>query len=374
MATERAYWLAWSQVAGIGPVLIKRLFDYFGRLESAWEANFESLVRVDGIGDYLAKQMLQARDAIQPDLLLRQHEAQYPQFWTPADASYPRLLLEIPDPPPVLYYRGQPQVANSQGAMAAIALVGTRSPSEYGKRWTRRLTHRLVEQGFTIVSGLAEGIDKEAHTTCLHHQGRTIAVLGTGVDVVYPYSNRALYEQIPETGLLLSEYPDGTGPDRTHFPRRNRIIAGLSRAIIVTEAPERSGALITAKLANDYGRDVYALPGALDNPRCRGCLDLISQGSQIIVSEDALLNTLGALPPVHQLSLLDAIASMPSVAPELQPILQAVPTTDAIALDALVQQLDLATGSVLGALVQLELLGLVTQLPGMHYQRSPEGV
>jgi len=218
-----------------------------------------------------------------------------------------------------------------------------------------------------IVSGLAQGIDREAHQQTLQQGGHTIAVLGTGVDQVYPMAHRTLQQGIATHGLLLSEYADGTPPDRSHFPRRNRIIAGLSRLTLVTEAPSRSGALITARLANDYGRDVYALPGSLDNLTSRGCLELIAQGAHPVLDEHTLPAALGTLPMLDRAE--PASPPPPDLAPELAQVLAAIPT-DPATLDQLVQQLPLETATVLSALVQLELLGLVHQEPGMRYGRG----
>lgn len=384
--SERAFWLAWSQVEGVGPILLMRLKQHFGDLSVAWDADMDELVTVDGVGIQTAQAMIEGRSRIDPMRLLAQHEKTNPAFWTPSDPLYPRLLLEIPDPPPVLYYAGQVNALENQGHLPAIAIVGTRKPSDYGRRWTRRIVAALSQAGYPVVSGLANGIDTEAHRACIHANSRTIAVLGTGVDVVYPYSNRQLARQIHETGLLLSEYPAGTQPDRIHFPRRNRIIAGLCRAVLVLEAPSRSGALITARMANEYGRDVYALPGSLDNPQSIGCLELIQTGAHLILSETALLERLSEIPQLvpaasvdHQLSLLDyqAETNRPSVEPpaaiatlsaELQAVLNTI-SQEAIALDYIVERSGFGTDVVLGALLQLELEGLVMQLPGMHYQR-----
>ncbi|RMF69188.1 MAG: DNA-protecting protein DprA, partial [Cyanobacteria bacterium J069] len=285
MTDERAYWLAWSQIAGVGPTLLLRIYRHFGTLAAAWAASAAALEAVDGIGDMTARTIAAERLALDPAALWATHQQDNPDVWTPADADYPRLLLEIPGPPPLLYYRGQVALAENRGEVGLVAIVGTRHPSSYGERWTYRLVEALVQAGFTIVSGLAEGIDAIAHQACLDAGGRTIAVLGTGVNRVYPPSNRALAQQIDRQGLILSEYPRGTGPDRTHFPSRNRIIAGLCRATLVIEAGSKSGALITARVANDYGREVYALPGSLDNPQSRGCLEIIAGGAQIILDE-----------------------------------------------------------------------------------------
>lgn len=376
---DRAYWLAWSRVGGIGPILLQRLQKHFGSLEQAWDSKAADLLEVDGVGLVTIEGIAVSRRNIDPIALLQEHEEKNPDFWTPADADYPRLLLEIADPPPVLYYRGKVNRSEIQGVTPSIAIVGTRSPSDYGRRWTRRLTTALVQNGYTIVSGLADGIDTEAHRSCVEAQGRTIAVLGTGVNVVYPWSNRALCDQILQDGLVVSEYPADTKPDRAHFPRRNRIIAGLSRATIVIEAPQKSGALITAYLANDYGRDVYALPGSLDNLKSIGCLALLNKGAHVILGEDHLLEMLGTLPQLSDFSLpiqtqlpLELPLDLP---PELQQVLQAIAdlsdsSLESIAFDRIVQQSALPTGSVSSALLQLELSGLVTELPGMRYQRS----
>ncbi|MEL7067476.1 MAG: DNA-processing protein DprA [Cyanobacteria bacterium J06581_3] len=411
MATERAYWLAWSKIKHVGPVTIKRLWEHFGSLAIAWQANAGDLLNVDGIGLLVAERITAQRPKLNPETLLIEHEKENEAFWTPADPDYPALLFAINDPPPVLYYRGQLRLNDPNHL--SVGIVGTRRPSAYGKRWTRRLSQALSDQGAIIISGLAAGIDTEAHTSCLYSGGLTVAVMGTGVDVVYPARNKSLYRQVVESGLVVSEYPDGTGPDRAHFPQRNRIIAGLSRATLVTEAPTKSGALITARLANDYCREVYALPCSLDNEQGGGCLRLIDQGAQMITGERALLEALTCLPRVDvsgghlvesksasrvsHLAMLDtaglqdevrpqgefglrgevaatnaAIApatDAPELTPQLRQVLNAV-SVEPVLLDNVVADSNLETGDVLAALVQLEISGLVVQLPGMQYQRA----
>ncbi|MFK8183457.1 MAG: DNA-processing protein DprA [Phormidesmis sp.] len=413
MATERAYWLAWSRIKGVGPVTLKHLWEYFGRLELAWQASSAALLEVDGIGLLSAEKIVGQRAKFNPEALLAQHEKENRAFWTPADEDYPALLFAINDPPPVLYYQGTLRL--NEVTALSVGIVGTRRPSRYGRRWTQRLSWRLAQQGAVVVSGLAAGIDTVAHESCLQQQGLTIAVLGTGVDVVYPAQNRQLQAEIAEKGLVLSEYPDGTGPDKTHFPQRNRIIAGLSRALLVTEAPTRSGSLITSRLANDYCREVYALPCSLDNVQGAGNLNLIAQGAQLILGEQPLMDALAELPLVNGVlpndtlapqpaAVLDdqratpaeqeaddkrggaplttegategatdlansTVADTPPLSPLLSQVLGAVSVEPTI-LDSIVQLAQIETGQVLGALVQLELLGLVTQLPGMRYQRG----
>lgn len=376
MENERAYWVAWSTIHGVGPILLRRLQKHFGSLAVAWAAPAAELLEVEGFGLLTADAIVSDRRQIDPVQQLELYEQHNPGFWTPADPDYPRLLLEIPDPPPVLYYHGHVNRDELMGVAPMVAVVGTRSPSEYGKRWTRRITEILTHSGFTIVSGMAEGIDTEAHRRCLAMAGRTIAVLGCGTDVIYPWSNRNLYTQILDSGLLLSEHPAGTKPDRMFFPRRNRIIAGLCRATLLLEAGEKSGGLITAHYANDYGREVYVLPGSLDNPKAIGCLKLINKGAHVIVDEGELLEMLGMLPAF---SSPDAVKP-PSLPVDLNPdwatILQAIATLsqassgEAVCFDHLVQTTTLPASTVSSALFQLELEGFVTQLPGMRYQRA----
>lgn len=368
--SERAFWLAWSQIEGLGTTLIRRLAQQLGSLATAWEADLAALGQVEGIGPQLLERIAIARRHRDPLTDWQQHQQENPHFWLPIDPDYPRLLLEIPSPPSVLYYRGQVNTLELQGQIRAIAIVGTRDPSEYGRRWTRRIATALAQQGVVVVSGMAEGIDTEAHAACLEAGGRTIAVLGTGVDQIYPRRNQELYHRICQQGWVTSEYPAGTQPDRFHFPRRNRIIAGLARAVLVMEAPSKSGALITAHLANEFGREVYVLPGSLDNPRSLGCLGLLQRGAQVILSEGDLLQQLGAIPALDAdpMPTPHSPQPLPNLEPHLAKVLAAVPA-EATSLDQIVLATNLATGTVSGALMQLEMLDLVTQLPGLRYQR-----
>ena len=382
MLEERAYWLAWSQINGIGPILLQRLHQHFDSLAAAWTAKSVDLMRVDGFGKQIIETTLQERSKLNPEEFIEKHLIKNPCFWTPADSDYPRLLLEIPSPPPVLYYRGNVDVKENQGITPTVAIVGTRSPSEYGRKWTRKFSAALAKNGFTVVSGLAAGIDTEAHTACLEAGGRTFAVMGTGVDIVYPKTNERLCDRILQQGLAISEYPAGTQPNKTNFPRRNRIIAGLSRATIVIEAPHKSGALITAYQANEFCRDVYVLTARLDDERSFGCLELLSKGahpilpnSDRLLSEDRLLEMLGAMPKLdtpEQLSLFSLNPAVekpvPLLEPELAKVLSAI-DSEPISFDTIVEVSGLEAGTVSSILLQLELMGLVSQLPGMRYQR-----
>ena len=365
MSQEQAYWLAWSQIKGIGAVSLKKIHQHFGSLQTAWSAPAIAFAEIDGINGKAAVAIRQSRPKHLPAELITTHRQQNPQFWTPDEKLYPRLLAEIPSPPALLYYQGQVDPEENQGSKPMVGIVGTRNPSEYGKRWTKKLTQALVSHGFGIVSGMAAGVDAIAHNTCLEAGGRTIAVLGTGIDQIYPFSNRELYQQLSKDGLIVSEYPAQTQPDRGHFPARNRIIAGLCRATIIIEAPKRSGALITARYANDFCRDVYVLPGSLDNSRSLGCLGLLNSGAHVILGSEHLLEMLGTMPCLDLLP--NTNQPQPNLPPELARIYKLI-DRESITVDAIAEQTGLSIGEILATLSQLEMLDLVVQLPGMRYQ------
>ncbi len=379
---DRAYWLAWSQISGVGAVIRKRIHQHFGAMEIGWDASADELQSVEGIGQKLSRKIIEQRRTIDVDRLITDYLEANPHFITPADPEYPRTLWEIADPPALLHYQGNLDLLQAVDRATAVAIVGTRKPSAYGRRWTTHFSQRLNQHGWTIVSGLAAGVDAVAHQSCCDLGGPTIGVLGNGIDVIYPQVNQALYARMAKIGLILTEYAAGTPPDRARFPERNRIVAGLSRAIIVTEAGAQSGALITARLANASGRDVYALAGSLDNPEALGCLNLIRQGAQIITGEGDLLESLGAIPQLDQLNLFDGVpAAEPAIAepakpaidlaPELHTIWQTIAaSSEPIMLDHIVETTGLPTSNVLSGLLELELLGIVEQQAGMQYQTT----
>jgi DNA processing protein len=368
--------LVWPQVSGIGPHRLKQLFAHFGSLEAAWQSSETDLLSVAGIGEKLAAAIRETRDRLDPASVSGSDSclanANDPlsgiKLLTPADPGYPPLLWEIPDPPPTLYLRGDPQPWSP-----AVAVVGTRSPTAYGRRWTELLVRGLVEAGCSVVSGMALGIDGVAHRAALNAGGRTIAVLGTGVDVVYPPRHQSLYDAICTQGAVVSEFPPGTQPAKEHFPRRNRTIAGLCQATLVLEAPERSGALITTRFANDYNREVYALPGSLDTREAQGCLQLIREGAGLILGVSELLQELGladapnAAQP-HRADMLSPLEPPPLSDRELT-VWQALETS-AIAFDVLAEVTRLDAGTLSSTLLMMELAGIVEQLPGMRYRRA----
>lgn len=373
---ERAHWLAWTRVRGLGPVILKRIAQEFESMAGAWHARESELLKVSGFGPSAWRSFQALREELDPEAFLAQHLKDNPQFWTPADPDYPQLLLEIPDTPPVLYYRGVVTREENQGIKPMVAMVGTRHPTEHGQQWAEKISVALARRGVTVVSGLAKGIDGICHRGALAGGDRTIGVLGTGLDRVYPPENRVLFEEIPQRGLLITEYPRGIKPERGNFPARNRIIAGLCRAMIVVEAPERSGSLITAYRANEFNRDVYTVPDSPNNLQARGCLGLIQRGGTMIVTLEDFLDSLAMIPPLdgqRQLSLFGAeiaAAAPPMPPPDLRPDLLAIwqlLTPEPQTFDAIVAQCDQDGGTVSGALLELELEGLVTQLPGMRY-------
>jgi DNA processing protein len=362
-ATDRAYWLSWDRIKGIGPHRLKRLWRHFGCLETAWAADAESLLAVEGIGEQLATQIRQERHALDPETILKQVEQKGIPLITPADPDYPMLLWELPDPPPLLYVLGEQPVWTP-----TVAMVGTRSPTPYGRRWTEKIATALAEAGFVVVSGMADGIDGIAHQACLHAGGQTLAVVGTGVDVVYPPKHRDLYRQILTQGAVVSEFAPGTQPAKENFPRRNRIIAGLCQATLVLEAPEKSGALITAYLANDYNRDVFALPGNIDTREARGCLKLIQTGAAPILDIEELLAALGS-----SSSSETALSTQRHVGIDLQGdqlAIWQVLSTEPMTFDAIAQATQLQVNVLSSALLMMELQEQIIQLPGLRYQRA----
>lgn len=280
------------------------------------------------------------------------------------DNTYPELLKQIYDPPIVLFCRGDISLLNSKG----IGLVGTRTPTTYGKEVAKEFSSGLATRGYTVISGAAKGIDTIAHTSSLQSRGNTIGVLGNGIDRVYPAENRALYNQIAEKGLLTSEFLMGSKPDAPNFPRRNRIISGLSAGTIVVEAAERSGSLITAYFALDQNREVFAVPGSIKSRQSAGTHELIRQGAKLVDSVDDIVNELGEKYRLGNSSGQQELEI--SIDTKEAPIYKHIPETDAIHIDDLSTETGQTTFSLLGILLQMEMKGLVQQLPGKYFKRK----
>jgi len=362
--SELRAWIALRLTPGIGTVVCKNLLEAFGSPERIMAAPQEELAAVDGMSPRLAVVLKSSRANPEVDCELKKLSATDIHVITYNAPDYPLPLKNIYDPPPYLYVRGRLQPADCN----AIAVVGSRNASDYGLRAAADISRELAEAGLTIVSGMAAGIDAAAHRGALEAGGRTIAVLGCGADVCYPVGNRRLYDTIAQTGAIVSEYAPGTGPDTYHFPARNRIISGLARAIVVVEAGPKSGSLITARLALEQGRDVFAVPGSIYSFKTRGAHQLIRSGAALIESGRDIIETLGMT--------AEAAASQqqPEPAPEeLNP--EARRIYDLLAagpahIDRLISGTDLTSSAVSTALLELELSGFIRQLPGKHFERS----
>lgn len=266
---------------------MQKLRQFFGHLSIAWGAPLEGLLEA-GLSEKVARNVVSFRKSINPEDLLDSIEKKGIRVFILDDREYPRKLKDIDQAPPVLYMLGEMIPADDW----AIALVGTRRMTGYGKQVTVALAEYLADHGITVVSGMARGVDAIAHASVLNSGGRTMAVLGCGVDVVYPPENRRLYEKIIEKGAVISDYAPGTPPDAVNFPPRNRIISGLSSATVVLEAGRKSGALITSTFAAEQGREVFAVPGNIFSPQSKGSNYLIQQGARPLIEFDELLEVI----------------------------------------------------------------------------------
>jgi DNA processing protein len=354
---DRHYWIAFNLVKGVGPVKFRRLLDQFGDARSAWFASPAGLAQA-GLDRRTIENVVAIRATSQLDDALRQVEACGVQVLTWDDARYPRNLLNIAQPPPVLYVKGSLVEADEW----AMALVGTRRGSPYGREAARELAAGLAANGVTVVSGLARGIDVIAHRAALEAGGRTLAVLGSGLDRIYPPEHSQLAQSVAQAGALISDYPLGTPPESGNFPPRNRIISGLSKGVIVVEAGDVSGALITADFAAEQGRDVFAVPGSIFQRSARGTNKLIQQGAKLVTGVGDVLEELNLALVAEQRA---ARTVLPADATEQR--LLACLSSEPVHIDDLGSQVGLPIAQVSGALALMELKGLVRQVGGMNY-------
>jgi len=357
------YWVGFNLVPGIGPARLNRLLEYFGDAETAWRAAALDLARAG-----LDRKSLQSLQAMRPKLDLDAEMARIEdagaQVLTLQDEGYPRWLSHVDLPPPVLYVKG----SYLPGDEWAVAVVGTRRAKSYGREVTRYLAGGLARNGITIVSGLARGIDSEAHGTALQAGGRTLAVLGCGIDVVYPPENAGLSEKILASGALISEYPLGTKPDRRNFPPRNRIISGLTLGTLVTQAGEGSGALITAYFALEQGREVFAVPGSVLDRGCSGTNKLIQQGgAKLVTKVEDILEELNLTMVSEQAEVRAAVPKNQTEALLMRHLCE-----EPLHVDELQRAVGLPIGQVSGTLALMELKGLVRQTGGMSYVLAHE--
>lgn len=354
---DKKFWIGFNLIKGIGAVRMQNLVAYFGDLESAWNADLASLMEA-GLGAKLAERVVGAGRQMDLDQIWAKIEAQGINILTWADEEYPARLREIDQPPPVLYIRGE----YLQDDLFAVAIVGTRKVTPYGRQVTEELASFLAANGITVVSGLARGVDAIAHQTALKVGGRTMAILGSGVDRIYPPEHRGLAEQMMERGAVISDYAVGTPPDASNFPPRNRIISGLSLAVVVVEAAETSGALITAEFAAEQGREVFAIPGNIYAPQSKGVNRLIQKGAQPLLTPEDLMQALDLTRVGEQKSARKILPADETEARVLD-----VLSGEPLHVDEIRNLAGLPIEKISATLALMELKGMVRQVGGMNY-------
>jgi DNA processing protein len=350
-------------VPNVGPQRVRQMVARFGSAESVFEASLLDLVEVEGIDEKIARAVRDQSDgrfAETQTALAEKHGARILSYWDP---DYPELLKTIHDPPVVLYVKGPLDWKSFTG----IAVVGTRFPSTYGRQVAERLSEELSLRGVTVVSGMARGVDTAAHKGALRGSGGTAAVLGSGLDVVYPPENRRLYLEIIETGAVVSEFPMGAAPEASHFPRRNRIISGLCRGTVVVEAGDKSGALLTSDIALEQNRDVFAVPGPIHSSKSTGTNRLIRDGAKLVTGvEDILCEFpgVGTMPGSGKIPGID-----PDSLPDAEKKIWSVLTLEPTHIDRIAPECGIATPEALALLLSMELKSCVKQLSGMRFMR-----
>jgi DNA processing protein len=355
--SDLRYWVGFNRVRGIGPLRLRALLDAYGSIERAWHASPEQL-KSAGLDSRSIKNLLKTRSSIDLERELKRVEAVGAQILTWESPNYPRLLLETSAPPPVLYVKGE----LTEDDAWAVAVVGTRRASTYGREVTRRLAGALARNGITIVSGLARGIDGVAHRAALEAGGRTVAVFGCGIDQIYPPEHRKLAHQIAAHGALFSDYPVGTPPEGRNFPPRNRIISGLSLGVLVTNAGKSSGALITADFGAEQGRDVFAVPGSILTQGSVGTNRLIQDGAKLVSRAEDILEELNLTMVAEQTEARQVLPGDETEAALLEQL-----SAEPVHVDELQQQSGLPISQVTSTLALMELKGMVRQVGGMKY-------
>jgi DNA processing protein len=360
---QKLFWTGFNHVKGIGSVRLKGLLDFFGDLSIAWQAPPEALLE-SGLSNRVMQNVISLRNEIDLEKIWQDLDKKGIKILTWLDASYPRRLKDIDQPPPVLYMRGNITLEDEW----AVAIVGTRRVTAYGRQITEEISSYLANNEITIISGLARGVDGIAHHSAINHNGRTIAVLGSGVDRIYPPENQLLAEKIMDQGAILSDYAPGTPPDALNFPPRNRIISGLSLATVVIEAGIGSGALITATFAAEQGREVFAVPGNIHAPQSEGTNQLIQQGARPLLKPSEILDSLN-------LQQIQEHRAMRTLLPsdEIEAALLKVLSADSLHIDEIRNQTGLPIEKVSAALAMMELKGMVYHAGGMNFTAVREG-
>jgi DNA processing protein len=358
---DRPYWVAFNRVPGLGAVRYTALLARFGSLDSAWSAGLTDL-KASGIGESAARAIQKARGEIDPEGEMERLETLSVRALTWNDDEYPELLKSIDDAPPVLYVRGEITPQDGLG----VAVVGTRRPTPYGRQAAEEMAHGLASNRVTVVSGLARGVDGVAHRAALSAGGRTLAVMACGLDMVYPAEHARLATEIIENGAVMSEQPLGTQPRGDFFPRRNRILSGLSLGTLVIEGDQKSGALITADFANDQGRDVFAVPGSIFSPQSRGPNLKVQRGEAKLVLKVAdILEELNLQAVPQQLQMRELIPATDTEAEVLRHL-----TAEPVHIDDICRSTGMPVATVSSLLAMMELKGLVQETGGKAYVRT----
>lgn len=358
-------WLSLAFTPGLGPATLKKLVERFGSARQIFSASRKSLEECLFLRkDTLACLCERNRPSATADQELRRAEKSGITILCWDDPHFPLLLKEINDPPPILYILGSPHVLGTPG----IAMVGARAASSYGLQVAHRLAMELAKQDLVIISGFALGIDTAAHRGALAAGGKTIAVMGCGLDIVYPRQNQKLREEITDQGAIISETPLGTPPEGFRFPARNRIISGLSLGVVVVEAAHHSGTLITAHQALEQGRDVFAIPGRIDSPKSEGCHRLIQEGAKLVHSAADILEELNLNICISSSQRQPQTPVLPAEEAEVYALLEIYPRN----IEEIIQAAHLPAHKISEILLHLELQGLVASLPGKQYQRLAE--
>jgi DNA processing protein len=362
MGEQIKYWVGFNKVPGIGPIRLKSLLDSLGDIKGAWNASTKELQQV-GLGKKIIEDFIRIRSELDLDAEIARLNSQGYKAISWDSEDYPVRLKEIDTPPPVLYVWGELDPNDRW----AVAIVGTRRMSSYGESVTQELSSALALNGVTIISGMARGIDGVAHRTALDNGGRTIAVLGSGLDHLYPPENRKLAKEISEHGAVLTDYPLGTEPEGRNFPPRNRIISGLALVVVIIEAGEGSGALITAHFAVDQGREVFAVPGKIHSKKSVGTNKLIRDGATPFLSVEDVLEALNFDVIVRQEVINEF---MPE--DEVERMVYEKLSFDPIHVDAIRAECDLPVSKITASLAMLELKGRARQVGGMQYIKVSE--
>lgn len=361
------YWLALNQISGLGQVSYARLLERFRTPEGIFQAGLDELESIEGLRKNTALAIVKFKRAEKIERQLDELEQKGIGVLTFNDPLYPPLLTQIHDPPPFLYYRGTPSPWDRQ----SLAIVGSRHGTSYGIRMTERLAGMLARSRLTIVSGMARGIDTAAHQGTLLAGGRTVAILGSGLDVIYPPENEKIFDQIVERGMVCSEFPPGTLPERQNFPIRNRIISGMALGVVIVEATQKSGSLITARLALDQGREVFAVPGSIESFKSSGTHRLIKQGAKLVEHAQDILEELhweDSPKTVEVESQVPDQAFRPSLS-EAEGQVWDVLSQEPLHVDQIARQVEMGIARILSLLLELELKGLIKQLPGKFFIR-----